>query len=183
MGDHEMFPEIDNGACDSLKIELRRVEGVANGLAFMLKGQVDTYSSLFFHRTGTKAIEAGFTNLIFLLEGVDYISSMGVGAFMQLQKAAKEKGGDIAMVNMQPKVTEIFELMCLESFFCCTDSLDEAIAPLKDAAGAPRFPRTLQCPACGKKLRAPRAGRFRCPACKTVVIVNESGSPSLAEDG
>jgi phage FluMu protein Com len=107
---------------------------------------------------------------------------MGVGAFMQLQKAAKEKGGDIAMVNMQPKVTEIFELMCLESLFCCTDSLDEAIAPLKGPPGAPRSPRTLQCPACGKKLRASRAGKFRCPACKTVLFVDESGSPSLTED-
>ena len=177
-----MLPDIDQNACDSLVIEFEKIEGVANSLAMKLRGQIDTYSSLFFQRSGKKAIDAGFTNLIFLLKGVDYVSSMGVGAFMQLQKAARERGGDIAMVEVHPKVREIFELMCLEKFFSCTDSLDEAVAPLMQNGKAPTFPRTVQCPICEKKLRVPRSGSFRCPECKTVMAIDESGAALLRED-
>ena len=80
------------------------------------------------------------------------------------------------MVSVHPKVAEIFEMMALEKFFCCTDSLDEALAPLKNGTAALGFRMTVQCPICDKRLRASKTGRFRCPACKTVLSVEESGS-------
>jgi anti-anti-sigma factor len=177
----DILPDFDQNACDSLVIEIERVEGVDNSLAMRLQGHIDTYSSLFFQRSAKKAIDAGFTNLIFLLKGVDYVSSMGVGAFMQLQKAAREKGGDIAMAEINPKVREIFRLMCLEKFFSCSDSLEEAVAPLLQGE-RPLFPRTMQCPVCDKKLRASKPGTFRCPHCKTVMGVDGFGAVVSNDD-
>ena len=116
MSNNDILPGFDEDTCDSLSIELENVEGVAYSLVLKPIGQIDTYSSLFFQRSSKKAIDAGFINLIFLLNGVDYVSSMGVGAFVQLQKVAREKGGDIALVDVHPKVMEIFKLMCLEKF-------------------------------------------------------------------
>ena len=62
---------------------------------------------------------------------MDYVSSMGVGAFVQLQKATKEKGGALAIADAHPKVMEIFKLMCLDKMLACSDSLDEAAAFFK----------------------------------------------------
>ncbi|MGA2479582.1 MAG: STAS domain-containing protein [Spirochaetia bacterium] len=179
MSNTDILPGFDEDTCDSLTIELERVEGAAHSLVLKPRGQIDTYSSLFFQRSTRKAIDAGFIDLIFLIGSVDYVSSMGVGAFVQLQKAAREKGGDIALVDVHPKVMEILKLMCLEKFFSCTDSIEEAIAPIRSRESVPTFPKASKCPICEKRLRALRSGRFRCPKCKTVISIDESGAVSF----
>ena len=123
-------------------------------------------------------IEAGFINVVFLMDGVDYVSSMGVGAFVQLQRTIREKGGEIALAEVHPKVMEILKIMCLNKFFACCDSLDEAIAPMKRKI--PVFPKIIGCPIRDRKLRATKSGRFRCTECKTILSISESGAVSLA---
>jgi anti-anti-sigma factor len=181
MGNNEIVPGFDEYTCNSLVIELQKVEGGDNCLALKLKGQIDTYSSVYFQKNVKMAIDAGFINLAFLLNSVDYVSSTGVGALLQLQKAVREKGGDIAMVDIHPKVREIFKLMCLEKFFSCADSLDEAVSPMKGKEKVLAFPKAIDCPICEKRLRALKAGRFRCPECKTVLSVDESGRVSMGD--
>ena len=85
------------------------------------------------------------------------------------------------MVDIHPKVREIFKLMCLEKFFSCADSLDEAIPTMKGTQDNPIFPKTIACPVCEKKLRALKAGRFRCPECKTILSVDELCRISLGD--
>jgi anti-anti-sigma factor len=104
----------DEDTSGSLTIGLERVEGIDNCLILRPKGQIDSYSTRFFQRRVKKAIDTGFINLIFILNSVDYVSSTGVGAFAQLQKAAKEMGGEIVITDVHPKVMEIFRLMCLD---------------------------------------------------------------------
>ncbi len=185
MSNDEIVPGFDEACCDYLKVELQRVDGVDSCLALKLKGQIDAYSSRFFQRSVKRAIEAGFIHLIFILEGVDEISSSGVGIFLKLQKDAKGQGGNISIVDIHPKVREIFTLMCLGSFFSCAGSLDEAVAPMKISEKVPTFPRVLACPTRGKRLRALKAGPSRCPACKTVFSLDRSGKspPEPVEAG
>jgi len=132
---NDILPVFDEERSDSLSIELMKVEGIDSCLAFSLSGQIDAYSSLFFQRSVKKAIDAGFPHLQFLLNSVDYVSSMGVGALVHLQQTLKGKGGDIAIIGVQPTVMEVFRLMCLEEFF--------------------------RCPACGAVLWIDEAGRYR----------------------
>ena len=92
MGNNEIVPGFDENTCDSLMIELQKMEQEGNCLALKLKGQIDTYSPGYFQRSVNRAIDAGFVKLAFLLNRVDYVSSMGVGVLLQLQKAVKRKG-------------------------------------------------------------------------------------------
>jgi uncharacterized protein YbaR (Trm112 family) len=103
---------------------------------------------------------------------------MGVGALLQLQNTVREKGGDIALVDVPPKIMEIFKLMCLEKLFSCTESPEQAVGPLRDRRTAAVFPRALDCPICEKRLRVVKSGRFRCPECKTVLVIDETGTAS-----
>src|SRR5271157_2695544 len=160
MGKDDIVPGFDDDTSDSLRIGLQKVPGFDHCLEMRLEGQIDSTSSLFFQRSVRKAIDAGFFNLIFQLHGVDYMSSIGVGAFVQLRKTAREKGGDIAMVDIHPRVMEIFKLMCLDKFFSCTDTVEEAVAPMKNRGRVVTFPLSLKCPICTKRLAASRSGRF-----------------------
>jgi len=41
------------------------------------------------------------------------------------------------------------------------------------------FPKTFNCPICSKRLKASRAGRFRCSECKTILAIDNSGQVFL----
>lgn len=62
---------------------------------------------------------------------MDYVSSKAVGTLIRIRKAAKDRGGEIVMVSVHPKIREIFKNLSLEKFFCCADSPEEAMALMK----------------------------------------------------
>jgi anti-anti-sigma factor len=176
---NDVLPGFDDETCDSLAIELQKVQGVDQCVALRMRGQIDTYSSLYFQRSAKKAIDAGFNQLLLVLSEVGYVSSMGVGALIQVQKAAMEKGGEVSLVDLHPKIMEILKLLCLEKYFSCTESVDEAVAPVLSQEKALVFPKIFPCTVCEKKLQLVKPGRFRCPECKTILVVAKSGSVSV----
>lgn len=62
------------------------------------------------------------------LDRVEYISSAGCGVFIGAIDPVKENGGDIILLNTQPNVMEVFELLGLNQVFRFASDLDEAIA-------------------------------------------------------
>ena len=46
------------------------------------------------------------------------------------------------------------------------------------APSAPTFPLVFGCPSCAKKLKTPKAGKFRCSNCKSIIVVDPAGSVS-----
>ncbi len=180
MGNDDIIPGFDEEKCSYLTIGLERVEEDDGSLVLNLTGSIDTYNASFMRRSATKAVSAGYVKLIIQLGGVDYISSAGVGVFISLLTLLKEKGGHLSMVALQPKVKTIFKLMCLDSYFRCMDTTEEALSTLGIGPQRPVFPCRFRCPICDKGVIAARPGRFRCPACKSVLTVDEAGGARLA---
>jgi anti-anti-sigma factor len=184
MTNDEIVSGFDIEKDDSLKIELRRIDGVNNGLVLILTGYIDTYNSASFQKRVTRAIENGFVKLIFVCSGLNYVSSTGIGSFTAFLKSLKALSGDMVLQEVQPKVFEVFQLLGFSQFFNIRGSLDESVNYLKNGGG-PRgpvqdvFPLIFDCPICAKKLKAVKAGRFRCSECKTILGVNEKGNVSL----
>ena len=115
---------------------------------------------------------------------MDYVSSTGIGSFTVFLKAVKAKGGDIVLLNLQPKVYEVFQLLGFANFFTIHDALNTAIEFFKNQGSidTPQlnvFPKIFSCPICAKKLKAPHAGRFRCAECKTILAVDNNAQISL----
>lgn len=49
--------------------------------------------------------------LVFDLEDVDYVFSAGLRVFLQAQKVMNANGGTMKLINLQPSVKEIFEIV------------------------------------------------------------------------
>lgn len=62
------------------------------------------------------------------LEDLKFMSSMGVGIVNKTKSKLKEQGGDFAMVNLQPQIKKVFEIMSLlptMNVFNDDDELDD----------------------------------------------------------
>jgi anti-sigma B factor antagonist len=172
----------DDERDDSLKIRLQKIEDTEGCLALFLTGYIDTYNSTTFTKRVVKAVEAGFIRLIFDLGRVSYVSSTAIGAFTLFLKTIKPRGGDIVMLDIQPRVYDVFQLLGFSQYFNVRESLEEAVSVFADKGGEGNtgvFPRTFACPVCTRRLKAARAGRFRCSECKTILVLTESGAVEL----
>jgi len=179
MNNNDILACFDDDACDFLAIQLQTVQEMDSCLILKLKGQIDTYSAPFFQKSARKAVDAGFLRLIFVLKDVDYVSSKAVGTFVQIQKAATDKGGQIAMVDVHRRVMEVFRNLSMEKFLCCADSMEEAISQMKSDKKTRTFSEAIQCPTCKRKLKVAKSGRFRCPECTAVLSIDETGMVCL----
>ncbi|MDI9387406.1 MAG: STAS domain-containing protein, partial [Spirochaetota bacterium] len=124
---NNLVPGFNDEKDDSLKINLEKVTGIENSILIYLSGYIDTYNSLFFQKRIAKIIEAGYVNIIFNCASLNYVSSTGIGSFTAFLKMLKPKGGDIVLLEIQPKVYEVFQLLGFSQFFNIKDSIDDAI--------------------------------------------------------
>ena len=176
-----LVPGFNDEKDDSLKITLEKIQDVDNGLVIYLNGYIDTYNSSFFQKRISKVVDAGFVNLIFNCSALNYVSSTGIGSFTAFLKLIKPKGGDIVLLEIQPKVYEVFQLLGFSQFFNIKESSAEAIQFFKQGApvAASVFPKVFSCPVCSKRLKATKAGRFRCSECKTIIAIDAQGQVFL----
>lgn len=172
-----IIPGFDDDMDDSLKISLEKIDDVPSCLVIYLNGYIDTYNSTFFQKKMAKAVDAGFIKLIFNCAALNYVSSTGIGSFTAFLKMVKPKGGDVVLLEIQPKVYEVFQLLGFAQFFNIRDSLEEAIDYYKQESSAAEsvFPKIFSCPVCTKRLKASKSGRFRCSECKSILAIDEQG--------
>ncbi|ADN01021.1 STAS domain-containing protein [Spirochaeta thermophila] len=182
MANNDIIPGFDEEKDESLKIRLQKVDSVPGCLILFLTGYIDTYNSNFFQKKVTRAIEQGYIRLIFHCGGLNYVSSTGIGSFTAFLKAVKPRGGDIVLLEIQPKVYEVFQLLGFSQFFTIKDNLEEAVAHFSEGGQKVQteiFPKIFKCPICSKKLKATRPGRFRCSECKTILAIDNNGQVFL----
>ena len=104
MSNNEIVPGFDDEKDDSLKIRLQKIADTEGCLVLYLTGYIDTYNSNYFQKRVNKAIEGGFIKLIFHCSGLNYVSSTGIGSFTAFLKQVKPRGGDLVLLEIQPKV-------------------------------------------------------------------------------
>jgi anti-sigma B factor antagonist len=182
MSNNDIVPGFDDEKDDSLKIRLQKIDSIDGCLLIFLTGYIDTYNSNFFQKRVTKAIESGFTLLIFNCSGLNYVSSTGIGSFTAFLKAVKPRGGDLVLLEIQPKVYEVFQLLGFSQFFNIKDNIDEAIeffSKTGTSTTSDIFPKIFKCPICSKKLKATKPGRYRCSECKTILAIDKNGQVFL----
>ena len=177
MNNNELVPGFNDEKDDSLKIILENIPEVNSCLMIILNGYIDTYNSVYFQKQIGKIVSAGFSNLIFNCSSLNYVSSTGIGSFTTFLKLVKPKGGDIVLLNIQPKVYEVFQLLGFSQFFIIKDSLAEATDFFKRGTPVENsiFPQVFNCPVCSRRLKATKSGRFRCSDCKSILAIDQQG--------
>jgi anti-anti-sigma factor len=182
MTNNDIVPGFDDERDESLKIRLEKVNDVEGCLILFLNGYIDTYNSNYFQKKILRAIEHGFIRLIFHCNGLNYVSSTGIGSFTAFLKTVKPQGGDLVLLEIQPKVYEVFQLLGFSQFFNIKDELEDAIKIFRSGRGRDvggSFPKIFTCPICSKKLKAVKPGRFRCSECKTILAIDTAGQVFL----
>ena len=182
MAAENTIAELTDEQIESLELKLQKVGSVPGSVLISMKGYIDTYNASHFQRRVDEAIQAGYCRLIFDFSGITYVSSTGIGAFTHFLKEVRPRGGDLVLVGMITRVFEVFQLLGFSSFFNIEKTLEEAAEMLKTQSKQDveaTFPKVFGCPICAKKLRASKAGRFRCSECKSILVVNETGQVSL----
>ena len=97
-------------------------------------GTIDTDSSRILDEEIEKFITSETKTLVLEMEGVDYITSAGIGVITKAKALLKQVDGDIAMINLKPQVKKVFEILRLLpslNIFANIEELDEYIGKIQ----------------------------------------------------
>ncbi|MGH9841436.1 MAG: STAS domain-containing protein [Blastocatellia bacterium] len=101
---------------------------VEDGLSIVsLDGFVDAHTAPQFENAIQSEVDAGRNRIIVNCEKLNYISSAGLGVFMSFIEEVRERGGDIKICGLVPKVKHTFEILGFQDIFDMLDDQSSAI--------------------------------------------------------
>jgi len=85
---------------------------LANGnQRLALTGRLDTHSFGELDRQLAPLLASGIQSLVLDLAGLEYISSAGVRSIFKARKALSAHGGKVVVVNPQPQIQKVFDVV------------------------------------------------------------------------
>jgi anti-sigma B factor antagonist len=93
-----------------------------------IEGFVDAHTAPQFENAIQSEIDAGRHFIIINCEKLNYISSAGLGVFMSFIEEVRERGGDIKICGLAPKVKHTFEILGFQDLFEMLDDQSAAAA-------------------------------------------------------
>jgi len=99
-------------------------------LVVYVSGSLDSDHYLELEEKVLDAIGEGLQTLVFDIAGLSYISSMGISALLKVKKAVEELHGKFMLVNPQPQVRKVFEIVKALPFETIFRNIEEADAYL-----------------------------------------------------
>jgi len=115
-----------------LNIKLQQTD--KNTVKLILSGQINSETWERLDRQITELLGKKITALILDLADVDYISSAGVGAIIKAKMSLMRNYGDLAILNPQPQVRKVFDIMKLlpaMNVFANIKELDEYLTRIQ----------------------------------------------------
>ncbi|MDD5270251.1 MAG: STAS domain-containing protein [Candidatus Omnitrophica bacterium] len=112
----------------SLKVNSEKKPG--DVFVFSLNGSIDsdTYKEL--DDRISPVLNGGAKVIIFDMDGVEYVSSMGLNTIFKIQRTLDKSNGTFMMTNVQPQVKKVFEIVKALPSMKVFESIEEADAYL-----------------------------------------------------
>jgi anti-sigma B factor antagonist len=121
--------ETSGGSMPNPFVVTRSTAGEGDKLVVLsLDGFLDAYTAPGFEAAIQSEMEAGRVQLVVDCQKLSYISSAGLGVFMGFIEEIREKGGDIKISGLNPKVRQVFELLGFPALYDIAENLPEAVA-------------------------------------------------------
>jgi anti-sigma B factor antagonist len=111
----------------STNFRIERSE-LGGAVVLALDGFLDAHTAPQFENAISSEAEAGHVRLVADCRMLSYISSAGLGVFMSFIEEIREKGGDIKLAGIEPKVYQVFEVLGFHELFDIVDSVEAAAA-------------------------------------------------------
>jgi len=106
-----------------------KIDQTTTGIITVLPvGPINTETSITLDKEIDKVLAKSVKVLVLDMEEVDFITSAGVGIIVKIKTSLKQKGCEFAMVNLQPQIKKVFEIIRLTSIldvFASRKELDE----------------------------------------------------------
>ena len=97
-------------------------------------GSIDSNTCELLEEQVRKVLKRSVTTLVLDMTGVDFISSRGISTIAKTRASLTQKGGDLALMNVQPQIKKAFEILCLLpalNVFADRDELDEYLGKVQ----------------------------------------------------
>jgi anti-anti-sigma factor len=111
------------------------IEYIKRGMVILSPvGSIDTNTCALLDKEIKKVLKRSLTTLVLDMTEVDFVTSRGVSTIARTREAVMQKGGDLAIMNLQPQVRKVFEIMCLVpalNVFADRDELDEYLGKVQ----------------------------------------------------
>lgn len=107
-----------------MQVKKRRIKG---HLLIELAGDMDAYEAEDFESDILKAVEKGDTSVIVDFDKLEYISSSGLRALLNLRSRLEEKSGRLVLVSIKGSVLGVFRTSKLIDIFRVAKDVNEAI--------------------------------------------------------
>ena len=111
----------------STNFQIERSE-LGGAVVLALDGFLDAHTAPQFENAISSEVEAGHLHLVADCRKLSYISSAGLGVFMSFIEEIREKGGDIKLSGIEPKVYQVFEVLGFHELFDIVDTVEAAVA-------------------------------------------------------
>lgn len=99
-------------------------------------GGVDINTYPILEKEVDQLLQSSLNMLVFDMNEVNYVSSAGVRVVLKAQKAMKKRGGKIAIINFQPSVKKVFEIinaLPTQQIFSSIEELDQYLDHIQRA--------------------------------------------------
>ena len=117
-----------------MKLKIRVKQTRTGVITLSPVGKIDSDTHVLLDKEITKLLNEPIHTLILDMEGVDFITSSGVGTITKAKTSLKQKSAELAMINLQPQVKKVFEIIRLLpalSVFESMEELDEYLAKIQ----------------------------------------------------
>jgi anti-anti-sigma factor len=108
-----------------MAVSARNVE---NAVVLDLTGRFDAAAKQDVQQAINEALDTGTLHLILNLAGVPLVDSAALGLLAVNHNKFKEKGGRLSLVNPQPEVRMILDMVAMPKLIPSFNSIEEAIA-------------------------------------------------------
>jgi len=94
-----------------MPLEITITDEPRNGKRISLAGSLDTDTAPQLEARINESIDPGVTTLILDMKDLEFLSSAGLGVIFMTMKELKSRQGKIIMINLQPQIQRVFELI------------------------------------------------------------------------
>lgn len=108
-----------------MKISQRYENGVT---IFKLEGRIDSEGASQLDHTLRAGIEAGEVKMVLDMAEVQYMNSAALRTLADVITKSREKGGDLKLAALQPKVRRVLQIVGFDRFSSIHDTLQTALA-------------------------------------------------------
>ena len=99
-----------------------------------LSGELDAHTASELEAAIQKCIDEGRNRIVVFGPNLQYISSAGLGVFMAFIEEVRERGGDIKIASLRPRVFTVFDLLGFPHLFDIVESEEEALGLFERAS-------------------------------------------------